>query len=533
MTTPATSFAIAIPQDYFARSAQKDYADDAGMALVREFAQNACDAGAKKVEFTFGPNNTLVVEDDGAGCDDRRMRTKLLVPLESEKEGDSVGGFGKAKELLLFGNSRWVLRTRDLRVVGSLLTVQSYETGLEHFAGFRAEVTLPEGLYRAAQGLTARNFLRYSERPGVTFILDGEVMDCVAKRGPRCVKDFGFAKAYVRKGINDAYVSLRTKGLFTGRRYGYFGADVGQVIIEVTAPSTEVLTPARDWFRAQEHRDLVEGWLHSLSTNARKMLADNVGDEIVFDDLESVSLDDVEQPRSSQVALPKHNGQEVAVSFRAHVEAQEAAPGEVPQALREMAEEVGNMQAVGMHHAAAALQEKLQAQLAALSKANKRADGFDVRLMPRVDGLKRVVVHTGSRKQAKVGMRWLTKNQKRATTLLAAWTTGVRAVAAACGLKLDAVGFTFAEEALAEFVRARNGRFGLLINPMKFDFKAEYQAHEVLDLVLHEAAHQSTGSDHDERFVLGEASLRRKCRAPAILAAIARSLRSGVIEGVQ
>lgn len=521
-----TGFKIEVPQDYFARSAAKDYADDAGMALIREFAQNACDAGASVATFTFGPDNVLTVEDNGRGCDDRRMRNKLLVPLESEKEGESVGGFGKAKELLLFGNRRWVLRTRDLRVVGSLLAVESYEQGLEHFGGFRAEVTLPEGLYRAAKE-QARRFLRRSERPGVKWVLDGEVVECDVERAHRAARDFGFAKAYVRRDVTDSNVYLRTKGLLTAIRWGHHSSSVGQVVIEVTGPSTEVLTPARDWFRSGEHRAAVEGWLHSLVVAATKTLREDEGDEIIFDDAEVVEAHADDVPRfGSQIALPRAaSGERLAVSFRASLPP--AAPT-LPQAAV-VAQDPGqtgqeSSQGLGMVPAQARVQVAAPA----------RRDGFDTRLMPRLPGVHRVVVRTGNKRQAKVAMRWLRKPryQARAARLLAAWTTAVRAIAKAAGHRVDAVGFSFGGEVEGEFVRTGNGRFGLLINPLAFAFKGRYQAHEVLDIALHEAAHQVASIDHDESFVNGEVRLRRAARDPRILRAIARALRSGQVEDV-
>ena len=123
----AGGYKIEVPGDYFARVAAKEYADDAGMALIREFAQNSADAKATVVRFNFEGGNVLTVSDNGRGASADQIRTKVLTPLASEKEEGGVGGFGKAKELLFFGNPAWRIRSRDTLVEGRFLEVDRFE----------------------------------------------------------------------------------------------------------------------------------------------------------------------------------------------------------------------------------------------------------------------------------------------------------------------------------------------------------------------------------------------------------------------
>lgn len=536
----SNGYRIDIPQDYFARIAAREYNDDAGMALVREFAQNSADAGASLVEFNFCGDNLLTVADNGKGADERKVRMKLLVPLASEKDGEAIGGFGKAKELLYFGNESWSIRTRDVLVQGSYLTVSSFQTGLPHVEGFTATVKLPPGLYRAAQE-NARMFLRNSERPGVEWRLNGVTMDLRIKRPARAAKDFGFAKGYVERDVDDSTIYLRTGGLLTSTRYGYHGPTVGRVIIEVTGKSSELLTPARDWFRASEHRRAVESWLNGLVTDARATLADDVGDEVVFEDYELV--EDLPVAEATAIkrdeVVPEHGGVKVDVSFRyggTDEELAEALAG--VEAVAGVYDPDGILSGpyAGKTGAGATLTtpgaSAPQGGPVAAPKA-KRKDGFDMGLLPKVDGIKRVVVHTGGKQHAKTGAKWLRKNAEAARKMLAAWTTAVRVVAKANSLPVDAVGFTFAPDVEAEFVRAKNGRFGLLLNPLKLDTADQFAADELLDRALHETAHLVTRGGHDEAFVLAEASLRRKCRGGAVKGAVARSLRTVSVQAAE
>lgn len=510
-----TGFKIEVPNDYFARSAAREYADDAGMALVREFAQNSCDAGAKNVEFFFRANNELVVSDDGKGADADTLKRRVLTPLESFKDAGSVGGFGKAKELLFFANSQWKIRTRDVEVVGSYLDVRSFTTGLENAPGFLAVVTLPEGLYKSALQ-NARHFLRNSERPGVTWMLNGDEVKTEVKRPKRSVKDFGFAKGYVERDCADTNVYLRTGGLLTARRYGYQPQAVGRVVIELTGSSVDLLTPARDWFRLSEHRQQVESWLNDLVVNYEKTLADEVGDEILFMDDEYV---EPEAPKSGVTAasiMPAVGGVVAEVSF---LRTENAQP--TMEQVRASTDALYDalVDALADDAAKAAVTTEPKA-----APKPKKADTFDLSLMPKLEGVKRLVVHTGGKAQAKKGASWLKKNKAEAARLLAAWVTGVRVVAGATGLPVDAVGFTFCDSAQAEFVKAKNGRWAVLINPFKLNLSDYYLADELLDCVLHELAHQVRGASHDEAWAGHEAALRRKSRDPGIRGAIARSL---------
>lgn len=92
------------------------------------------------------------------------------------------------------------------------------------------------------------------------------------------------------------------------------------------------------------------------------------------------------------------------------------------------------------------------------------------------------------------------------------------------------MGFCFDPQSEAEFVRAQNGRFALLVNPMTVNPSDRYAADELLDRAVHEAAHQFYGKSHDESWASTEIMLRRKCREPGVRGCIARALRTSEVE---
>lgn len=510
---------IQVPNDYFAKCAAKEYTDDAGMALIRELAQNSADAGATEVSFSFKPNNVLVCTDNGHGMNLQQMQRRLLTPLASEKAEGAVGGFGKAKELILFGNPGWAVTSKDAHIAGSFLSVESECSALEEKCETTFNLTLPPTLWNAAKREAGR-FLRSSERPGVTFYLTidvaCEVVNCEVKLPKRCTKDFGFCKVYLNRDNDDTRVYLRTGGLLTSVKHAYHPRSVGQVIIEVQGKSSELLTPARDNFRSSAHRTLVESWLELLMVDAKRQLSEDIGDEVLFFDAEEA------QPiAGARAALPIHEGQYVDVQFKTI----DNAPME-QAALKQLA------QVPGMEECLTALAARSSAPVV---KSKRVRQSFNFGILAReLPAVKHFTVHTGSKEQGKLGSKWLMKHLSDALCLLAAWATAVQACAKAAALKTDAVGFTFKKDAEAEYIGTGAGRVAILLNPMAgIDVNSPWLVEELLDRCYHELAHQRGGVYHDEAFIGHETTVRRACRSHALRGAIARALRTGEVQTVE
>jgi hypothetical protein len=105
----------------FFRNAVLDYSNPK-WAFAREFMQNAMDSGAANIDVCVelqGEGVWVSVKDDGCGMDEEILVTKLLALGASGKEfRGTVGGFGKAKEILYFGQGRYRIRTSDMILEG-------------------------------------------------------------------------------------------------------------------------------------------------------------------------------------------------------------------------------------------------------------------------------------------------------------------------------------------------------------------------------------------------------------------------------
>ena len=108
----------------FFETAIKDY-ENPHWAFVREIMQNSIDAGSRTIHWKFAPSPdgglTVTITDDGCGMNRDILVNKLLELGGSGKEfrDGAVGGFGKAKELLLFSQRSYRIETHNLILEGS------------------------------------------------------------------------------------------------------------------------------------------------------------------------------------------------------------------------------------------------------------------------------------------------------------------------------------------------------------------------------------------------------------------------------
>lgn len=141
----------------------------------REVIQNSVDAGAANVYLSCSKTTDetgklaylVSCTDDGSGMDDGILFGKLLTIGETGKEGQeaTVGGFGVAKELILFPWLKWTIHTRNRLVVGSGLQYEVFDA--EFLQGTKVEVLMPDE--NTTRAYYASSVLGKSLFPEVTF----------------------------------------------------------------------------------------------------------------------------------------------------------------------------------------------------------------------------------------------------------------------------------------------------------------------------------------------------------------------------
>lgn len=108
-----------LPGSYFSRMAKRDYRNWTE-ALIRELTQNSVDAKATTLDINFNAStNVLSFTDNGTGMSRTILEDVFLQFGASHKTENSVGGMGKAKELIIASWSSWSIQTNGILAQGS------------------------------------------------------------------------------------------------------------------------------------------------------------------------------------------------------------------------------------------------------------------------------------------------------------------------------------------------------------------------------------------------------------------------------
>jgi hypothetical protein len=268
---------ITIGAQFFV-TALKDY-ENWPLKWWREVVQNAVDAGATMVNLSsevLADNSVRVVcDDDGSGMDADTVVNKFLVLGASSKTSatGAAGGFGKAKELILLPWISWKIHTRDVLIEGMGIdyTVQRTEAR----KGTRLEVVMPADKFTDAA--IAREFVTRCYLPHVHFTINGETVRAkmIGTQQVGTVPDKAEITYLPTPDETHNYIYVRTKGLFMFERY--ISQIPGWVLVDLTAPSIDVLTANRDGFRDYELRTAIDGFAEKLAKDNISALKDKKG----------------------------------------------------------------------------------------------------------------------------------------------------------------------------------------------------------------------------------------------------------------
>jgi len=266
---------IGIGREFFV-TALKDY-ENWKEKWWREAIQNAVDAGSTKIVCVYKQNedgtHTVSCEDNGGGMSTDVLLNKFLVLGGSTKTSASgtAGGFGKAKELLLLPWISWEVHSKTTIVRGSGIDY-AVEEG-EMLKGTRLTVTMPADQFTYDAPCMA--FIEKCNLPSVQFVVNGTSMRAKLA-GKTAVREIpGKAAIYFHKGKggSSSKMLIRTNGLFMFDRY--LSDEVnGHVIVELLAPSIEILTANRDGIRDWTLRNEIDNYANELAKDVKSATRD-------------------------------------------------------------------------------------------------------------------------------------------------------------------------------------------------------------------------------------------------------------------
>lgn len=262
----STTCHITIGRDFFA-GAPRDYSDPS-FALIREFVQNGVDAkGSTEIRIDLdNTSNTLRVSNNGEPMSRDTLLTQFLSLGGTTKGVGSVGGFGKAKELLCFTHHSFTITTGTVKVIGSgaTYTIQDVEPHPGTTTQIVYDGTTFRDIERSVRKLAAA--MKWDGR----LTLNGEWLTTnFTARTRRNLDNLGSVKAV--EGPPQLIVRAGGIPMFINH------CDVKDttVLVDLEGDTKTILTANRDGLR-WSHRQVLESFIATISTNRRELNSRNV-----------------------------------------------------------------------------------------------------------------------------------------------------------------------------------------------------------------------------------------------------------------
>ncbi len=258
---------VKIGPEFFAKS-KRDYANWR-WALVREFAQNSIDCGSSQITFDVSYDGqgktTLVVSNDGTPMTEDILVNKLLSLGSSGKNFQgTVGGFGKAKEILYFCHDSYRIETGELVCIGS---GAQYDLDLSEvpFNGTRSTIVI-EGNHQQELQREIDRFIRYSNVNRKWIVNGVDQGDCRLAKG-FFRRELPFGRVYTNKQ-HSGLLLVRIAGTPMFYRWVNYP---GCVILELDGSSLDSLQSNRDSLQ-WDQSNVLNQFVNDLSVNKKKAL---------------------------------------------------------------------------------------------------------------------------------------------------------------------------------------------------------------------------------------------------------------------
>lgn len=267
---------ISVPSDFF--SGELRVYGDWRTAFARELLQNATDARPSRIDISFsnvttdtGTHGRVTFTDDGHGMS-RQVLEDVFFALgrTTKTDGDSIGGFGRARIIICFAQKSYTLRTGNLLVNGCGGEYTITET-TDRIRGCEFTIDLIDETYDRVRDA----FTRLLDSCAITIpvYVDGNRFHTQPRpdRATRVLRDSSgsaWAKVYAT-GNGYGVIQVRVHGLLMFHRY-VNGND--NVILELEpSRARDVLAASRDNLHTV-YGDQLDKFMADLAQNRRKAL---------------------------------------------------------------------------------------------------------------------------------------------------------------------------------------------------------------------------------------------------------------------
>lgn len=237
---------IKFPMEYFKKIPRNEYGN-VQYAWIREVLQNSLDAHASEIRIVID-NGYITVVDNGKGMNYNTLTNAFLSLGGSEKESGSVGGFGKAKEIELFTWDEWSIKTSTGKeawfVSNEHIGKKPIESITPNFRGTIIKIKSDTEYDDATWKYRIRNYIKTCTTNCKIFVNEDQIKT-LNMRGKKIELDW--ADVIYNKSRDTSEIYVRIGGITMFEKYN--SSLKGTVIIDITKPSTEILTSNRESFK--------------------------------------------------------------------------------------------------------------------------------------------------------------------------------------------------------------------------------------------------------------------------------------------
>jgi len=266
--------------EQYRSNASKEY-NHFWQALFRELIQNSNDAGATNIWITIHDQTQphyVCCEDDGCGMSLDVIQNKLLVIGGSHKAAGSVGGLGKAKELLFFSHPHWIIHTGYHRVEGYGGEYEIFELSYNQ-PGTKVILHQPDDVEMSELRNSSGDVGHYSQLSKAKLWINEQmvVSDYLRGKPVQSYEDMG--DIHYRKKTSDGepigrnyYAQIRVNGVWMFERY--VGEHQGQIILEIDSnrlSPIKGLSASRDSLK-DPYRGYLDQFVQSLAVDKERAL---------------------------------------------------------------------------------------------------------------------------------------------------------------------------------------------------------------------------------------------------------------------
>ena len=273
---------IGFSEEYY-QKVLKEYTSGWREMWWREAIQNSVDSGAYEIDAMVTHNEdgtyTISAEDNGSGMSREILTGKFLQMGGSTKlvGSGSTGGFGKAKELLLFPWLSWRLHTNDL-------VVEGFHRQWKIRPAPRRRGTILTVVMPGDQTTTVSSFVTIVTKsflPGIRFQATETYKDGTVNKTKPKAKLAGEELIEQVTGKLDIFATdiegesgslyVRVNGIYMFSTW--LTTPPGkQIIAEITGPSTEILTSNREGFSDWQTRSTIDALTERFTKNTKSAI---------------------------------------------------------------------------------------------------------------------------------------------------------------------------------------------------------------------------------------------------------------------